>query len=75
MGLVKSLREKGLRVAEDFSTGPLKSRMKRADRLGARFVIILGDDELESGVVTVKDMESAAQEKVAWDAVGERLGG
>jgi histidyl-tRNA synthetase len=49
--------------------------MKRADRLGARFVIILGDDELESGVVTVKDMESAVQEKLSWDAVPERLGG
>jgi histidyl-tRNA synthetase len=72
---VSSLREKGYRVIEDFSTGTLKSRMKRADRLGARFVIILGDDELESGVVTVKDMESAVQEKLPWDAVPERLGG
>jgi histidyl-tRNA synthetase len=75
MALVKSLRDKGLRVIEDFSIGTLKSRMKRADRLGARFAIILGDDELESGVVTVKDMESAVQEKLPWDAVPERLGG
>ncbi len=75
MDLVKSLRDKGLRVIEDFSTGTLKSRMKRADRLGARFAIILGEDELKNGVVTVKDMESAAQEKLPWDAVAERLGG
>ncbi len=71
---VGSLREKGLRVIADFSDGPLKSRMKRADRLGARFVIILGEDELKGGVVTVKDMESAAQEKLSWDAAPAYLG-
>ncbi len=75
MDLVKSLRDKGLRVIEDFSTGTLKSRMKRADRLGARFAIILGEDELKNVVVAVNDMESAAHEKLPWDAVEERLGG
>jgi histidyl-tRNA synthetase len=71
---VSSLREKGLRVIVDFSGGTLKSRMKRADRLGARFVIILGEDELKGGVVTVKDMESAAQEKLPFDGVAAYLG-
>ena len=70
---VASLRESGLRVVADFSDGQLKSRMKRADRLGARFVIILGEDELKDGVVTVKDMQSAAQQKLQFDAVAAYL--
>jgi histidyl-tRNA synthetase len=73
VAFVGSLREKGLRVIVDFSDAPLKSRMKRADRLGARFVIILGEDELKDGMVTVKDMQSAAQEKLPFDEVAAHL--
>ncbi|MEK7772851.1 MAG: His/Gly/Thr/Pro-type tRNA ligase C-terminal domain-containing protein, partial [Deltaproteobacteria bacterium] len=56
-----------------FSSGQLKNRMKRADRLGARYVVILGEDELSQGVVTVKDMASALQEKLSWDDVPGRV--
>ncbi len=73
VSFVASLRENGLRVIADFSDGQLKSRMKRADRLGARFAIILGEDELKAGVVTVKDMNSAVQEKIPFDGVAAHL--
>jgi len=41
--------------------------MKRADRLGADYVVILGENELASGVISVKDMKKAEQATVAWD--------
>jgi histidyl-tRNA synthetase len=71
--IVKALRERGIGVVEDFSEGPLKSRMKRADRSGARFALILGEDELKAGVITLKDMATAEQERVAWDVLPDRL--
>jgi histidyl-tRNA synthetase len=47
--------------------------MKRADRLGARWVAILGEDELSRGVWTLRDMASSAQEAVAESGVVDRL--
>lgn len=67
--LVSAWREAGIRVVEDFSGGALKTRMKRADRLGADYAVILGENELNDGVATVKDMKQARQETVAWDKV------
>lgn len=71
--LVGSWRDKGARVVEDFSTGALKNRMKKADRLGAAYAVILGEDELNTGTVTIKEMKTASQERVAWDKAIEKL--
>ncbi len=71
--LIAGLREKGLRVIEDFAETALKKRMKRADRMGARFTVILGEDELERGLAAVKDMRTATQEEVPFEALHERL--
>ncbi|HBG45793.1 MAG TPA: histidine--tRNA ligase [Deltaproteobacteria bacterium] len=65
--LVAAWRRAGIRVIEEFSAGGLKGRMKRADRLGADYVVILGENELASGVISVKDMKKAEQATVAWD--------
>lgn len=71
--LLKGWREEGIRVVEEFSGGSLKSRMKRADRLCASYAVILGDDELKDGVVVLKDMKTAVQEKVSWAAVAGKI--
>jgi len=73
--LVSAWREAGIRVVEDFSAGGLKSRMKRADRLGADYAVIVGENELNQGVATVKDMKQATQETVAWDRVADLIKG
>jgi len=73
--IISGLRERGLKVIEDFSALALKKRMKRADRLGARFTVIIGDDELDKGVVAVKDMRTATQEDVPLAGLYERLSG
>lgn len=73
--LVSMWRSMGIRVVEEHSDGALKNRMKKADRLGARWTVILGDDELRDGVVAVKDMRSGAQSKVAWTDVAPLISG
>jgi len=42
----------------------LKSQMKRADRLGCRYTLILGENELAQGSAGLRDMKSAAQSSV-----------
>ncbi len=52
------------RIIAEHKNASLKTSMKRAHRLGAKYVIILGDNELDGGVVTFKDMESGSQQEV-----------
>ena len=71
--LLSVWRERGLRVVQDFTSGSLKSRMKRADRLGARYAAILGTDELNAGMITIKDLKTASQETYAFEVAADRL--
>ena len=54
----------GIRVEMDLSGRSLKSLMKRADRLGAAHVIIVGDKELEEGSVIMRDMRTKEQSSI-----------
>jgi histidyl-tRNA synthetase len=54
--LVSRLRREGLRVEFDTRGGSLKSQMKRADKTGARFTLVLGEAERESGQAQLKPM-------------------
>jgi histidyl-tRNA synthetase len=64
MQLSEELRDAiaGLRVQLHCGGGSFKSQMKRADKIGARFALILGEDELQGGMVAVKDMQEGTQE-------------
>lgn len=63
--LAMSLRSAGLSGCSAFSAGSLKSQMRAASRLNARYCLILGGSELEKGTVIVKDLESGDQKEVA----------
>lgn len=63
-GLLAELRAAGL-SAEAAYRGNMKKRMERAARSGARFALILGEDELASGTVGLKDMATGTQQSVA----------
>jgi histidyl-tRNA synthetase len=63
----------GIRVEMDFSDRSLKSQMKRANRLGADFVLILGDDELESGEAVLRNMETKEQTSVPIETLVENI--
>jgi histidyl-tRNA synthetase len=62
--LQRALREAGVAAMLDPEGRSFKSRMKQADKLGARFVAILGEDEMAKGVLTVRDMARSTQEIV-----------
>ncbi len=66
LALAEELREAGVRVENNCGGGGLKNQLKRADRSRARFALVLGEDELAAGRVTVKDLRGAqVQEAVA----------
>lgn len=60
--IFEGLEMAGIRVAESFGRGSLKSQLKVADRLGVEITLILGQKEAIDGTVIVKDMASGNQE-------------
>jgi histidyl-tRNA synthetase len=62
--LLRDLRRAGLNAQVEYEGRSLKSQMKRADRLKAPVVFIIGEDELARGEVTVRRMAASAQESV-----------
>ncbi len=62
--LADTLRRAGIGVWVAFGERGLKSQMREADKRGARFTVILGEDELTRGVATVRDMAASAQMEV-----------
>ncbi|MGE0259767.1 MAG: histidine--tRNA ligase [Alphaproteobacteria bacterium] len=70
--LAEQLRDAGLSVELGYS-GNLQRRMRRADRIGARAAILLGDDELARGIATLRDLDSGEQAPVAFDELPARL--
>jgi histidyl-tRNA synthetase len=71
--LQRELRRSGLRALLDPEGRSFKSRMKQADKLGARFVAILGDDEMARGAWTVRDMARSEQHDVPEERILEHL--
>ena len=71
--LAHGLRRAGIAVDLAFKGKP-GQRMKRADRIGARWSLSLGSDELARGVVRLRDLDTGAEEELAPDAVASRLG-
>jgi histidyl-tRNA synthetase len=62
-----ALAEDGIHVEMDYADRSLKAQMKRADRLGAPLVLIVGDSELQTGEATLRDMTTREQTPVALD--------
>ncbi len=60
--VAEKLRDAGLAVILHCGGGSFKSQMKRADASGARYAVIVGDDEAGAGVVSVKPLREAAQQ-------------
>lgn len=67
MSLVSQLREQGIRADMDFMARGMKAQFKSAVNKGASHVCILGGDELERGVVTVKDLSKGEQTEISRD--------
>lgn len=71
--LVNELRAVGIRVDMSYGDRGLKGSMKGADRAGAKFALVMGESELESESVALKDLSTHEQRNVALDAVVAEL--
>ena len=60
-----TLRNRGLRTQLYTEAKKFKQKMNYADKLGVPFVLFLGEDEINAGVVTLKNMKSGEQEKLS----------
>ena len=70
----ETLREAGLQVILHAGAGSFKSQMKKADRSGARFAAILGDDEAAAGEISLKPLlQSGEQIRCKLDQVASHL--
>ena len=65
--IAAKLREGGVAVETDIVGRGLKAQMKYADKRGARFTIVVGDNELETGVAQMKNMQTGETEEVLLD--------
>ena len=71
--LAQELRDKGIWAEEDYEAKSLKSQMRKADRMRAPLVIILGEEELKKKAVVMRDMASKAQEEVPFEKIAEKI--
>ena len=67
--LADQLRRTNLSVEMDYGEKSFKAQIKAANRLGARYAVILGEDEVNTQSATVKDMESGEQMQLPWDQI------
>lgn len=74
---LSALRDAGIAAQADHQGRSLKSQFKQADKLGARFVLVMGPDELAAGEATLRDMTTKAETRItvaaAHEAVREAL--
>lgn len=64
MGMTRKMREKGLIVEIDHLKRSFKAQFKFADKLSAKRVVIIGEDEVKNGIFSVKDMTTGEQKTV-----------
>ncbi|CUA81115.1 histidine--tRNA ligase [Anoxybacillus suryakundensis] len=67
VALVAALRQEGIAAEKDYQDRKVKAQLKAADRLHAAYVAILGEDELQKGVINVKHMATGEQQEVPLD--------
>ncbi|MGL4319211.1 MAG: histidine--tRNA ligase [Pseudomonas sp.] len=76
LALAERLRDAipGLQLMVNAGAGSFKSQFKKADKSGARFALILGEDELANRVVGCKPLrDDSEQQTIAWDALAQHL--
>jgi histidyl-tRNA synthetase len=71
--LAARLQRRGIAAELDYAGKSLKSQMRRADKLQARQVLIVGEDEIRSGMAQIKDMDAGTQSPIALDQIEASL--
>ncbi|MBY0790032.1 histidine--tRNA ligase [Corynebacterium pseudokroppenstedtii] len=73
--IINDLRQSGVRADMSYGHRGLKGSMKAADRAGARFALVIGEDELAKSIVQVKDLHEGEQTAVPLDQVVQEIRG
>jgi histidyl-tRNA synthetase len=71
--LATDLRQAGLSAVTSAGSKSLKAQLRQANALGARFTVIIGEDEVKAGTVTLRDMSGASQETLPVTGLLQRL--
>lgn len=72
--IVLSLRSKEIYAECDICARSLKAQMKYADKVGAAYTLIIGDNELETGKAQLKNMQNSTQKEIDINGIYEALG-
>ena len=71
--ILEELRDNSYTSEMDYYGRSLKAQFKSSDRKKARFILIVGEDEVRNSVVTLKDTLTQAQEEVKRDELIDRI--
>jgi len=73
--VVQKLRERGIEAEMDYEGRSLKGQMRRADKSGARYVLILGENELSLGQIQLRDMREKTQRLLSLEDIVVQIEG
>lgn len=73
LGLMRRLRCSGVRAEMDILNRNVKGQFKYADRLNARYTVVIGDNELDEGKVTLKNMATGEQKLIAIEDIEKEI--
>ncbi len=73
--LANRFHMEGIRAEIDYDGRSLKAQMRRANKLGARYVLIIGENELETGRALLRDMKRKDQQEIRLDEAVEEIKG
>lgn len=73
LALTRSLVGQGFRVESDIMGRSLRAQMKAADRMGASFILVLGEEELEQGQGKLRNLTDGREEAVRLEKIGDLL--
>ena len=65
--IAKDMRAEGFEAVMDLNQRSIRAQMKYADKLGAKFNIVIGDNEVDSGIAKLKNMQSGEETEIALD--------
>ncbi len=72
-GILNDLRNSGVSCEIDYEKRSLKAQMRAADSTGARFVLIIGEDEIKNGEAVLRDMKTKEQTSVKFDNMVSKI--
>lgn len=71
--LLNKLRKNGISADKDYLGRSLKAQFKYSDKLNAEFTIVIGDDEIEKGIVSLKNMRTGNQQEIMLENLIDEL--